>query len=85
MWSRSKIKAAKRFAHIFVKETSNTKTIQQVRTLITIFELTNKQAEELKGKLSGEAYKQLNRDSVCQLKANEWMMTTSDVIESFME
>ncbi|WZZ03485.1 hypothetical protein YC2023_089406 [Brassica napus] len=83
-------------------------TIQQVRTLITIFELTNKQAEELKGKLSGEAYKQLNRDSVCQLKANESvpvasavglrrcltlisvivsrrMMTTSDVIESFME
>ncbi|KAH0867809.1 hypothetical protein HID58_074831 [Brassica napus] len=64
MWSRSIIEAATRFAHIFVKETSNTKKIQQIRTLI-IFELTNEQAEELKGKLSGEAYKQLNRGSVC--------------------
>ncbi|KAL0730667.1 hypothetical protein Bca4012_026761 [Brassica carinata] len=31
--------------------------------------ILNEQAKELKIMLSGEAYKQLNRDSVCHLKA----------------
>ncbi|KAH0913993.1 hypothetical protein HID58_028439, partial [Brassica napus] len=65
----SKIEAAKRFAPILTKETENT-------------------TEELKKKLSGETYKQLNCNSVCQLKAmevktDEWLMTTSDVIRVF--
>lgn len=78
MWSRSKSEAAKRFAPILEKETANTSdmewlrytgTIYQITTLITGFELTNEQVEELKKNMSEETYGQLNCNSVCQLKA----------------
>lgn len=90
MWSTSKSEAAKRFAPILDKETSKTrnmewlrygKRIEQITRLVTGFELTDEQAEEMKGNMSEETFKQLSRDSVCKINAldvrtDKWCIVT---------